>query len=338
MFNTGKLRKVNNLISAANSCVDNRDVKGARTALSQANDILKKIHGNKTQELLDWMTAAEKLNNLAKELHEAELTPEELQEEKKLAAKAKVENAKDKAEIDSNLEYVKWMNYFWEHRIENDEAMQQKYVPLEKEWYNKSLDEAKTNVTAAMVLNTMWLSTGLGVLKFGIEPYTYFSNLCKHAFNQEYTIAFRRLNVPLPDGAFLESFMQDDGFNYGSHYRNKQKKARSEGERKLQEENDRKDNRITKELENYELYPFSLNCDIEKNTSYAVKFLIKKWQEFCPSDIHSKDPEHRMDRLESLRAVYKTLYNLKDNDSYKEYTVNAFEFTTGYLNFVKDNN
>lgn len=312
MFNTGKLKKVNNLISAANSCVDNRDVKGARTALSQANDILKKIHGNKTQELLDWMTAAEKLNNLAKELHEAELTPEELQEEKELAAKAKVENAKDKAEIDSNPEYVKWMNYFWEHRIENDEAMQQKYVPLLMEHYEeKKKMDAEAGGTKSVIFaegtKRWWNSEGLGVLAFGIEPYTYFSFLCKNVIRGELGDSFdelRRWHINNPNNSYFNDYIIYDE-DRTSHY------ARPEEYHKFLEE-----------IKDVEKYPICLNN--KQIATYGIKFAINKWQSICKSNVMDDNSVNRIDRISSLKLAGKEANKLS-----------PFELAVEYFNFIE---
>ncbi len=316
MFNTGKLKKVNNLISAANSCVDNRDVKGARTALSQANDILKKIHGNKTQELLDWMTAAEKLNNLAKELHEAELTPEELQEEKELAVKAKVENAKDKAEIDSNPEYVKWMNYFWEHRIENDEAMQQKYVPILMKHYEEFKERDASYEGAKRVIEEegtkrWWNDQGLGVLAFGIEPYTYFSFLCKNVIRLELGNAFTELRenyIDNPGAPYFDDYIVYDE-DRTSHY------ARPEEYHKFLED-----------LKDTEKYPMCLNN--KDVTTFAIKYGINKWQAICKSNIRSNDDIDRKERINSLKLFTKKMHE-----------TSSFEKAVEYFNFIeKENN
>ena len=327
MFNTGKLKKVNNLISAANSCVDNRDVKGARTALSQANDILKKVHGNKTQELLDWMTAAEKLNNLAKELHEAELTPEELQEEKKLAAKAKVENAKDKAEIDSNPEYVKWMNYFWEHRIENDEAMQQKYVPLLMEHYEeKKKMDAEAGGTKSIIFaegtKRWWNSEGLGVLAFGIEPYTYFSFLCKKVIRLELgyaRVGLTEIYIDTPNASFFRDYLHEDKKRY----------ARPE-----------EYTQFLKDITDNEKYPICLNN--EKISENSIKFIADKWQEQCDSDIKKTDTPNRDKRFNALRESDKfftaTYGNEEMQKKYAEYHKSLFELAVEYFNFIEKQN
>lgn len=328
MFNTGKLKKVNNLISAANSCVDNRDVKGARTALSQANDILKKIHGNKTQELLDWITAAEKLNNLAKELHEAELTPEELQEEKKLAAKAKVENAKDKAEIDSNPEYVKWMNYFWEHRIENDETMQQKYVPLLMECYEEFKErdasyEGVKRVIAEEGTKRWWNSEGLGVLAFGIEPYTYFNFLCKNVIREEFSCARPKLTdiyIDTPEASYFRDYLH----GYEKKY------ARPE-----------EYTQFLKDITDNEKYPICLNN--KRISENSIKFVADKWQEQCDSDIKKTDTLNRDKRFNALKESDKfftaTYGNEEMQKKYAEYHKSLFELAVEYFNFIeKENN
>lgn len=324
MFNTGKLKKVNNLISAANSCVDNRDVKGARTALNQANDILKKIHGNKTQELLDWMTAAEKLNNLAKELHEAELTPEELQEEKELAAKAKVENAKDKAEIDSNPEYVKWMNYFWEHRIENDEAMQQKYVPLLMEHYEeKKKMDAEAGGTKSIIFaegtKRWWNSEGLGVLAFGIEPYTYFSFLCKNVIRGEFSFVRTKL---------IENYINTPKASYFKDYLQELKKKYAKPEEYTH---------FLEEIKNVEKYPICLNG--KKIVEKSVQYTANEWQKRCNSDITNTDLINRDERFNALKEMDKLLtatYGSEEmQKKYAEYHKSFFELAVEYFNFIE---
>ena len=135
MFNKNKVRKVNDLLDVAENCLNNKDRENARKAMEESYNLIKKISGyDKTKLSVRWMEIAEKSDNLAEEIANAGLTEEQIAKKKADEKVRKDKNLKEYNEnkklIDDNPLYTKWADYFWEHRLENDEALQQKFVPL----------------------------------------------------------------------------------------------------------------------------------------------------------------------------------------------------------------
>ena len=209
MFNKNKVRKVNDLLDIAENCLNNKDRENARKAMEESYNLIKKISGyDKTKLSVRWMEIAEKSDNLAEEIANAGLTEEQIAKKKADEKIRKDKNLKEYNEnkelIDGNPLYTKWADYFWEHRLENDEALQQKFVPITiakfKKWRyddeHEEFDESKCPREFAKYLTEeSWINESLGCLKYGADKYLYFELLCKNAMLTEYKNMFEELKL-----------------------------------------------------------------------------------------------------------------------------------------------
>ena len=339
MFNKNKVRKVNDLLDVAENCLNNKDRENARKAMEESYNLIKKISGyDKTKLSVRWMEIAEKSDNLAEEIANTGLTEEQIAKKKADEKVRKDKNLKEYNEnkklIDDNPLYTKWADYFWEHRLENDEVLQQKFVPITIAKFKKlrydneheEFDESKCPREFAKYLTEeSWINESLGCLKYGADKYLYFELLCKNAMLTEYKNMFKELKLGYIPNLFIgylscpEIYGKklpiikenlDNGFitNYDCY------------------------DKITK----YSIKDYTISMDKSKynDLSVAGKFVAQLWKENCNTDIYNDDTNHCKDRVEGLLKVEDILpYTLKKLTDGKK----AYDLATKYFEFVESN-
>ena len=323
MFNKSKVRKVNDLLDVAENYLNNKDRENARKAMEESYNLIKKISGyEKTKLSVRWMEIAEKSDNLAEEIANAGLTEEQIAKKKADEKIRKDKNLKEYNEnkklIDDNPLYTKWADYFWEHRLENDEALQQKFVPLSIEHFKKlrysteHTDWKFPIELARHMTEESWINESLGCLKYGVDKYLYFELLCKNAMLTEFGFFFNDTQIIKTYFRFVRENVKID--------------------RKKEIITIKNNNKIIE----YSIkeYPCCISKEDINSLSYIGKFVMYLWQELCDSDITSADLSEFENRLNALSKVQQIgadiVHNrLKNNDAYL--------FATKYFEFVEKN-
>lgn len=343
MFNKSKVRKVNDLLDVAENCLNNKDRENARKAMEESYNLIKKISGyDKTKLSVRWMEIAEKSDNLAEEIANAGLTEEQIAKKKADEKVRKDKNLKEYNEnkklIDDNPLYTKWADYFWEHRLENDEALQQKFVPLSIEHFKKlrysteHTDWKFPIELARHMTEESWINESLGCLKYGVDKYLYFELLCKNAMLIEYKNMFEELK--------LDKISNDFIWNYNAPIKIGNKLIETNlRENKLVEENLKKgfitnfyrDQPITYPIKDYLL---SMTQEKYNSLSNAGKFLVTLWQEYCSTNIYKDDINNFIDRINGLDQVKHQICNVRD---IKVNNNQMYDFATKYFEFVESN-
>lgn len=343
MFNKSKVRKVNDLLDVAENCLNNKDRESARKAMEESYNLIKKISGyDKTKLSVRWMEIAEKSDNLAEEIANAGLTEEQIAKKKADEKVRKDKNLKEYNEnkklIDDNPLYTKWADYFWEHRLENDEALQQKFVPLSIEHFKKlrysteHTDWKFPIELARHMTEESWINESLGCLKYGVDKYLYFELLCKNAMHTEYNNLFEELK--------LDKISNDFIWNYNAPIKIGNKLIETNlRENKLVEENLKKgfitnfyrDQPITYPIKDYLL---SMTQEKYNSLSNAGKFLVTLWQEYCSTNIYKDDINNFIDRINGLDQVKYQICNVRD---IKVNNNQMYDFATKYFEFVESN-
>ena len=327
MFNKSKVRKVNDLLDVAENCLNNKDRENARKAMEESYNLIKKISGyDKTKLSVRWMEIAEKSDNLAEEIANAGLTEEQIAKKKADEKVRKDKNLKEYNEnkklIDDNPLYTKWADYFWEHRLENDEALQQKFVPLSIEDFKKmryddehgEFDESKCPREFAKYLTEkLWINESLGCLKYGADKYLYFELLCKHALVREFSRFFTDFKLDRIYFDFIE------------------KKSKIDVNKNIIIVTEDKNKNIEYSLKEY---PCCISQEIINNSSYIGKFVAYLWQELCDTDITNPDLSKFKNRLDALGKVDEIGMEVFHN---KLKVNNAYLFATKYFEFVEKN-
>ena len=333
MFNKNKVRKVNDLLDVAENCLNNKDRENARKAMEESYNLIKKILGyDKTKLSVRWMEIAEKSDNLAEEIANAGLTEEQIAKKKADEKIRKDKNLKEYNEnkklIDDNPLYTKWADYFWEHRLENDEVLQQKFVPLSieyfKQWrYNTEHTDWKFPIELARhMIEESWINESLGCLKYGVDKYLYFELLCKNAMQAEYK--FKELKLDDISGNFI-------GYLARPKFYEKEIPIIKENFNNGFITNFYEDQPITYPIKDY---LFSMTQEKYNSLSLMGKFVVQLWQDNCNVDIYDNNKDYRINRISGLIKTDDILCNLSNELSNGK---KAYDLATKYFEFVENN-
>lgn len=337
MFNKSKVRKVNDLLDVAENCLNNKDRENTRKAMEESYNLIKKISGyDKTKLSVRWMEIAEKSDNLAEEIANAGLTEEQIAKKKADEKVRKDKNLKEYNEnkklIDDNPLYTKWADYFWEHRLENDEALQQKFVPITiakfKKWRyddeHGEFDESKClRELAKFMTEEAWINKSLGCLKYGVDKYLYFELLCKNAMHTEYDNLFEELK--------LDKISMTFTFDYRPSNKSREQDIIEKNLKEGLITNFYRDQPITYPIKDY---LFSMTKEKYNNLSIAGKFVVELWQKHCSTNIYENNIDDFIDRINGLDQAKRQIYKIRD---IKVNNNQMYDFATKYFEFVESN-
>lgn len=220
--------------------------------------------------------------------------------------------------IDPNPVYTKWYNYFWKHKLHED-AQAKKFCPME---YDRMYNQEHITWNGIDLTENDW-NMMTGCIYGDIAPVLNFEVICTMGVRNE----FKGL--------------------YGSLARNIDKK-KSVGLSSVQESDEEivkdfptmTENQI--EANDIRFGKCLISFDSSKINSLNVgeRFILKKWEEFCPSPIYDINPEtdteeRYWERRNALSKIYEIFSRYAN---YSKNLPNAFAIATEYFEFVEQNN
>ena len=220
--------------------------------------------------------------------------------------------------IDPNPVYTKWYNYFWKNKLHED-VQAKKFCPME---YDRMYNQEHITWNGIDLTENDW-NMMTGCIYGDIAPVLNFEVICTMGVRNE----FKGL--------------------YGSLARNIDKK-KSVGLSSVQESDEEivkdfptmTENQI--EANDIRFGKCLISFDSSKINSLNVgeRFILKKWEEFCPSPIYDINPEtdteeRYWERRNALSKIYEIFSRYAN---YSKNLPNAFAIATEYFEFVEQNN
>lgn len=220
--------------------------------------------------------------------------------------------------IDPNPVYTKWYNYFWKHKLHED-AQAKKFCPME---YDRMYNQEHITWNGIDLTENDWNAT-TGCIYGDIAPVLNFEVVCTMGIRAEFKRLYGALicNIDRKKAVGLDCYINEEKELI------KNLKKMTECQVKAN------DIRFGKCL---------ISFDSSKINSLSIgeKFILKKWEEFCPSSIYDvnleTDTEERYwERRNALGKVYEIFSRYT---YYNENLSNAFAIATEYFEFIEQNN
>lgn len=339
-----KEKKVEDLVSESFDKVIELTKNGEHEAATKETDnftnLLKKLPGNEKWEWYDKLTIAivEAVNN-SKNTDNKEYEDKE----SKLATKNDIDSVDDngsnngtetkvdgsetarlnkikKTLIDPNPLYTKWMNYFWKNKL-HDDAQAKKFCPME---YDRMFNQEHITWNDIDLTENAW-NMAAGCIYGDIDPILNFQAVCTVGIRDEFKTIYNALIHKIDKEKYM-------GFTLGNIVKTDKEFSvmfRNMTSSQIRE----RDIRFGKCL-------ISFDSSTINSLSIGERFILKKWEEFCPSSIYDVNPEtdteeRYWERRNALSKVYKIF---GEYTYYSDGLSNAFAVATEYFEFVEQNN
>lgn len=220
--------------------------------------------------------------------------------------------------IDPNPLYTKWMNYFWKNKL-HDDTQAKKFCPME---YNRMYNQEHITWNDIDLTENAW-NMAAGCIYGDIDPVLNFQVVCTVGIRNE----FKGL--------------------YGSLIRNIDKKravglsgVRDSDEEIVKNFPTMTESQIEANDIRFGKCLISFDSSKKRTLNIGERFILKKWEEFCPSSIYDVNPEtdteekywKRRNALGKVCEIFSKYVYYSDNLS------NAFAIATEYFEFVEQNN
>lgn len=219
--------------------------------------------------------------------------------------------------IDPNPLYIKWYNYFWEHKLHED-AQAKKFCPR----YYYVMYNRKHNIWNGIDLTENDWNMTVGCIYGDISPVLNFEAICTVGIRPEFTCLYAK----------LASLIDENKIRGLCTYVDFDKDALNKEFSTLTQD----------QLKSYDIRYNKCNLSIDSKkaqeySSDSVFLLVKKWEAFCPSPIYDINPEtdteeRYWERRNALIEVYNIFYKYND---YNKDLSKAFAIATEYFEFVE---
>ena len=334
-----KERKIEDLVSESFDKVIELTKNGEHEAATKETDnftkLLEKLPGNEKWEWYDKLTIAlvETVNNSKNadnkenkesksvSMNDIDDNDEDSQNEEIKADDSETarQNKIKETLIDSNPLYTKWYNYFWKHKLHED-AQAKKFCPI---CYNNMYNREHGVWNGIDLTENDWNMT-VGCIYGDIAPVLNYEIICTTGIRDEFRFSY----IGLADAIDEKKMV---GLNLGFYNTDEEiiKNFSTMSEVQIEVH----DIRFGKCL-------ISFDSDKINSLNVGERFILKKWEEFCPSSIYDIDPEtdteeRYWERRKSLKKVHNIFRKYK---YYSENLSNAFAIATEYFEFVEQNN
>lgn len=334
-----KERKIEDLVSESFNRVIKLTKNGENEAATKETDnftkLLEKLPGNEKWEWYDKLTIA-----IVEAVNNSENISNEENKETKLATKndianndaddnnieAKVDGSETarlnkikETLIDPNPIYTKWMNYFWKNKL-HDDTQAKKFCPM---CYNNMYNREHVIWNDIDLTENAW-NMAAGCIYGDIDPVLNFQVVCTVGIRDEFGGLY---------GSLTNNIDKKRAIGLCFSIKNTDAEIIKDFPTMTENQIEAHDIRFGKCL---------ISFDSSKIDSLNIgeRFILKKWEEFCPSSIYDIDPntdteEKYWERRNALIKIYKIFYDYGD---YSKDLSNAFAIATEYFEFVEQNN
>jgi hypothetical protein len=220
--------------------------------------------------------------------------------------------------IDPNPLYTKWYNYFWKNKLHED-AQAKKFCPI---WYDTMYNQEHRIWNGIDLTENAW-NMAAGCIYGDIAPVLNFEVVCTVGIRDEFSTAYGLLANNIDEKKMI-------GLDC---YINKEKELIENLKKMTENQIEANDIRFGKCL-------VSLNSDKINSLSICERFILRKWEEFCPSSIYDINPEtDTEERYWERRNALSKVYEIFSKYTYYSKNLsNAFAIATEYFEFVEQNN
>lgn len=330
-----KEKKVEDLVSESFDKVIELTKNGEHEAATKETDnftnLLEKLPGNEKWEWYDKLTIAivEAVNNSEnaddkenKESKSVSMNDIDDNDEDSQDEEIKIDGSETarlnkikKTLIDPNPLYTKWMNYFWKNKL-HDDAQAKKFCPME---YDRMYNQEHITWNDIDLTENAW-NMAAGCIYGDIDPVLNFQVVCTVGIRDEFGGLYGSLarNIDRKKSVGLSSIQESD------------EEIVKDFSTMTESQIEANDIRFGKCL-------ISFDSDKINSLNIGERFILKKWEEFCPSSIYDIDPEtdteerywERRNALGKIYEIFSKYVYYSDNLS------NAFAIATEYFEFVE---
>ena len=221
--------------------------------------------------------------------------------------------------IDPNPVYTKWYNYFWKHKLHED-AQAKKFCPI---WYDTMYNQEHRVWNNIDLTENAW-NIAAGCIYGDIAPVLNFEAICTSGVRDEFNAAY---------GLLMRNVDEKKMVGLCFSIKDTDEEITKDFPTMTKDQIEAHDIRYGKCL-------ISLNSDKVNLLSICEKFILKKWEEFCPSSIYDVNPEtDTEERYWERRNALTKVYEIFDRYLYYNKNLsNAFAIATEYFEFVEKHN
>ena len=230
------------------------------------------------------------------------------------------QNKIKEALIDPNPLYTKWYNYFWKHKLHED-VQAKKFCPME---YDRMYNQEHVTWNDIDLTEDAW-NMAAGCIYGDIAPVLNFEVVCTSGIRDEFKTTYNALIHKIDEEKYM-------GFTLGNIMKT-DKEFSAMFQNMTSSQIKERDIRFGKCL-------ISFDSDKINSLNVGERFILKKWEEFCPSSIYDIDPETDTEERywERRNALSKVYGIFGEYAYYSDNLSKAFAIATEYFEFVEQNN
>lgn len=217
--------------------------------------------------------------------------------------------------IDPNPLYTKWYKYFWKNKL-HDDTQAKKFCPME---YDRMYNQEHITWNGIDLTEDAW-NMAAGCIYGDIAPVLNFETICTSGIRDEFGCLY---------GSIIRNIDEKKTIGLG-FYINKEKEFIENLKKMTKNQIEANDIRFGKCL-------ISFNSNKISSLNIGERFILKKWEEFCPSSIYDINPETDTKEryYERRNALGKVCAIFSEYMYYSENLSNAFAIATEYFEFVE---